>query len=168
MNFFKAFGSFTNIQDMKNQTTQHITVKINTDEGFEYFKTINPAGSCEIRVEREKLGTVSASVELIYENGSVYKYSFGISAKNCRDKIEINEGCVVYNGKIRGMVIKPAVLVPVKVIDVGFPTPAPVAMAVNYNDYSNEKLRSLLEERKIPASIIAKLTRVEMVNMLEV
>jgi hypothetical protein len=162
MNFFKAFGSFTNIQDMKNQTTQHITVKINTDEGFEYFKTINPAGSCEIRVEREKLGTVSATVELIYENGSVYKYSFGVSAKNCRDKIEINEGCVVYNGKIRGMVIKPA-----KTVNIDFPIPAPVAVAVNYNDYSNEKLRLLLEERKIPASIIAKLTRAEMVNMLE-
>lgn len=183
MNLFNALGSFTNIQCFNNTTVQSITIDINTNEGLQYCQKLHPAGSCEIKVRREKIGTARGYVKLYYESGAVVEYEFGISAKNCRDTVDVYESHVIYNGKKRGSQTGTPALIPVKanafpsIPSAQIPTnidaltaqvPANVGIPmVQHEDLSNDKLRSLLEERRIPASVIAKLTRAEMIKMLE-
>ncbi len=98
----KLFNTtFTNKQLFVNKTIHQVKVTISSCDNI-FMGTINGNDNGYVDVKRNTLGTVKAKVNLTFQNGIQIEYSFGVSAKNCTDHIDIYENDVIYNGKRRG------------------------------------------------------------------
>lgn len=149
------------IQNFTNHTRSLIKIEIDTEDGLHYQQNLLPMGKCEIKTGPYMFYGKNACAILMFDNGTVLRYTFTISVVYRNNNILVYDKYVSFNGDRIGVLVKPATVASAPTLDSLI-----AASVIKYEDFTDEKLRSLLK-KKISANTLVMLTREEMLAILK-